>query len=180
MTFFRSLRNSSLKKTAKVINQTETESEDDGQTAVVESTGTDLIVLESKRLIQEAMERGIDPQTFITSRVSLLKDFPLEKVKNKKDIQLYWLPYETVSVWSDLTTSPGFAATFKKEDFAREANRPERDHLPMTVILDNIRNPDNFGGVLRLAAAVGCMQVCKQTTLRLFYKDQGFGEIKGL
>merc|ERR1719295_2029488 len=86
----RSLRSSFLKKTAKVINSTETESEDDGQTVAVEGTGTDLIVLESKRLIQEAMERGIDPQTFITSRVSLLKDFPLEKVKNKKDIQLYW------------------------------------------------------------------------------------------
>ena len=148
-----------MKKTAKVVNQTETEPEHDCQTAAVDST--DLIVLESKRLIQEAMERGIDPQTFITSRVSLLKDFPLEKVKNKKDIQLYWLPYETVSGWSDLTTSPGFAATFKKDDFARQADRPGRDHLPMTVILDNIRNPDNFGGVLRLAAAVGCKQVSR-------------------
>jgi len=29
----------------------------------------------------------------------------------------------------------------------------------MTVILDNIRNPDNLGGVIRLAAAVGVSQV---------------------
>jgi len=118
-----------------------------------------IVVLESKRLIREAMERGIDPQIFVTSRINLLKEFPLEKIGNKQSVRLFWLPHQTISGWSDLTTSPGYMASFKKSDLVRFASRPGRRHLGMTVILDNIRNPDNLGGVIRLAAAVGASQV---------------------
>ena len=102
------MRNSFLRKTAKVHHQQDQEDEFADTTPKQDDSTDDLVVLESKRLITEAMERGIDPQTFVTSRISLLKDFPLENVGNKKDIQLYWLPYDTISGWSDLTTSPGF------------------------------------------------------------------------
>ena len=58
------------------------------------------------------MERGIDPQIFVTSRINLLKEFPLEKIGNKQSVRLFWLPHQTISGWSDLTTSPGYMGEF--------------------------------------------------------------------
>jgi len=169
----RGLRNTFLRKTVKVKPQTsdqDLEGNDDAEEneqmhmesrkGAKEKEGPDeVLVLETKILIKEAMERGIDPQTFVTSRIGLLEDFPLENVKNKDSIRLFWLPYQTISGWSDLTTSPGFMATFNKKDLEREARRPNRHHLGITVILDNVRTPDNLGGILRLAASIGAQQV---------------------
>jgi len=138
----------SERKRAPVANKDGDDNDDDG-----------LLVLEGKRLIIEAMNLGIDPQVLITSRISLLQNFPLENVRNKKSIQLFLVPYNTLSSWSDLTTSPGFAAAFRKQDIVNRARHAKNDNLPMTLILDNVRNPDNFGGILRVAAAAGCRQV---------------------
>ena len=67
-----------------------------------------LVILETKRLILDFMKAGIDPLIFLTSRISLLQSFPLERVKNKDTIKLINLPYKIISEWSDLTTAPGF------------------------------------------------------------------------
>ena len=40
-----------------------------------------------------------------------------------------------------------------------ENKRFSRDCLPVTVIFDQIRDPGNFGTLLRTAAAIGCKQV---------------------
>jgi len=132
------------------------------------------VVLEGKRMISEAMSLGINPQLFITSKISQLQNFPLEKVTNKDSIRLFLVPYNTISGWSDLTTSPGFMAAFSKRDIVNHArnwaaatettdsNYPmtsPKCSLPLTLILDNVRNPDNFGGILRVAVAAGCRQV---------------------
>ena len=82
-----------------------------------------IVVLESKRLIREAMERGIDPLIFVTSRINLLKEFPLEKIGNKQSVRLFWLPHQTISGWSDLTTSPGYMGEFKNLNYLSRTMR---------------------------------------------------------
>ena len=33
------------------------------------------------------------------------------------------------------------------------------DNLPLTIILENIRTPDNVGALTRIAAAAGCQKI---------------------
>lgn len=33
------------------------------------------------------------------------------------------------------------------------------ENIPLTVILENIRTPDNLGALTRIAAAVGCQRI---------------------
>jgi tRNA G18 (ribose-2'-O)-methylase SpoU len=40
-----------------------------------------------------------------------------------------------------------------------ENNQENQDSIPITVILDNVRTPDNVGALIRVAAAVGCKQI---------------------
>ena len=149
--YFRPLRRLFFRKTIKTI---QTPPEDAKESKPDEE---EFVILEGKRLISEAIHLGINPLVVATSRISLLQGLPLEKVTNKEKIKMFLVPYNTLSTWSDLTTSPGFMAAFKKSDITDVAhNRKNGSFLPITVVLDNVRNPDNFGGILRLAAASGC------------------------
>lgn len=114
-----------------------------------------LVILEGKRLILEALEAGLEPETFVFSRLSLLAEFPLEKLQ---DCQIIQVPYRNISVWSELKTSPGFMASFHKRDI-EDVAKNNSDQLPIHLVVDNIRMPDNLGALIRVAAAVGCKQV---------------------
>ena len=56
-------------------------------------------------------------------------------------------------MWSDLKTPTGIMAAFPKSDVVNGVNASSP--LPMTLICDNIRTPDNMGATLRVAAAAG-------------------------
>lgn len=61
-----------------------------------------LIVLEGKRLIKDAIEAGYVPQMVFFSRVKDAGDLHLPD-----GVQLYKISYKSISLWSDVTTSPG-------------------------------------------------------------------------
>ena len=51
---------------------------------------------------------------------------------------------------------------FKKseiEELARRRSREDLSNLPITLILDNVRQPDNLGAILRVASAIGVRRV---------------------
>jgi hypothetical protein len=62
-----------------------------------------LIVLEGKRLIMDAMDAGYTPHMVFFSRVKDAADLNLPDV----GVELYKISYKSISLWSDLTTSPG-------------------------------------------------------------------------
>ena len=154
---FRLLRELFTKKTI-VLRQGQEECDEEPQEKEADE---ELIVLEGKRLINEALEIGLAPQIVVSSKIELLKEFPgLSKLPNKSSVELFLVPYQDISRWSDLSTSPGFMFSFKKKDIIEKSLEPRSTaSLPMTLILDRIRNPDNLGGILRVAAAAGCKRV---------------------
>ncbi|XP_063925086.1 rRNA methyltransferase 3, mitochondrial [Zophobas morio] len=114
----------------------------------------DLVLLEGKRLIKDALQSGCHLKYILFSRkdeVDYLRPF-----LPKAGALLYKMPYKEMQMWSDLTTTPGIMAIFKLpsvEDFT------PKHALPITVICDNIREPGNLGTILRICAAVGCERV---------------------
>ena len=116
---------------------------------------SDVQVLEGVRLIRDAIERGIEPSIMVFSRVKLLQELNLSP---KSETRLYHLPYTNIKLWTDLTTSPGIMAAIPKSSLEHIA---PSSPLPLTLVCDNIRGPDNLGAIIRLAAAVGVRKVSK-------------------
>lgn len=114
---------------------------------------SDVQVLEGVRLIRDAIERGIEPSIMVFSRVKLLQELNLSP---KSETRLYHLPYTNIKLWTDLTTSPGIMAAIPKSSLEHIA---PSSPLPLTLVCDNIRGPDNLGAIIRLAAAVGVRKI---------------------
>ena len=67
-----------------------------------EKSGT--IILEGRRLIQDALEAGVKLESLFFSRSESLDGLSLDPGQN---FHLYKVLYSHMSLWSDLTTSPG-------------------------------------------------------------------------
>ena len=119
---------------------------------------SDSIVLEGTRIIKDAIDHGFSPSVVVFSRLQLLHQLSLPKNTSSR---LYHIPYNNLKLWTDLTTSPGIMAAISKNDVTTKviAHSP----LPLTLICDNIRQPDNLGAVLRVAAAAGAQRVLLTT-----------------
>lgn len=65
----------------------------------------DLILLEGKRLIRDALESKCKLHSIIFSRKSLV-DY-LKPYLPRTGANIYKIPYKEIQMWSDLTTSPG-------------------------------------------------------------------------
>lgn len=65
------------------------------------------------------------------------------------------VPQQDLSFWSVLTTCPGVIGIFDKPALTM----PKKNSLPITVICDNIREPNNLGAVIRLSNALPATKV---------------------
>ncbi|XP_047363101.1 rRNA methyltransferase 3A, mitochondrial [Vespa velutina] len=110
------------------------------------------ILLEGYRLIKDGIEAGVKPEIILFSRLSDIMDLNLHK-----EVKLYKVPYKTLQLWSNLTTSPGIIGIFNIPDVERIESAPNA--LPLTIICDNIRDPGNLGSAIRIAAGVGCEKI---------------------
>ncbi|GJQ71587.1 hypothetical protein Trydic_g11290 [Trypoxylus dichotomus] len=113
------------------------------------------ILLEGKRLIQEALENNCRLEYLLFSRKSDIEQ--LKSFLPKSGATLYKMPYREIQLWSSLSTSPGIMGIFKKPD--SENVKPSSDSIPVTILCDNIREPGNLGSVLRTCVGAGCHKV---------------------
>lgn len=60
------------------------------------------MLLEGFRLIKDAVEAGTKPKAIFFNRISEILPLSLSK-----EVKLYKVPYRTIQLWSNLTTSPG-------------------------------------------------------------------------
>lgn len=135
-------------------------------------TKKDIVLLEGKRLIKEALINNCKLQYLIFSRSK-----EIEYIKSylpKSGSTIFKMPYREMQMWSDLTTCPGimgivsftlnhficckclFAGLFKTPDLTLYEGQ---NVIPLTIICDNIREPGNLGSIIRTCAAVGCDKV---------------------
>ncbi|RZF42917.1 hypothetical protein LSTR_LSTR003633 [Laodelphax striatellus] len=113
-----------------------------------------LIMLEGKRLIQDAISAGVIPVEIYFSRKKLVENLEMPPGV----VKLFQIPYKTIQTYSHLKTPPGIVAFCKLPK--QLANVQNKKHaLPVTVICDNIRDPGNLGGIIRTVAAVGCSEI---------------------
>ncbi|XP_012223397.1 rRNA methyltransferase 3, mitochondrial [Linepithema humile] len=108
-----------------------------------------LMLLEGFRLLEDALQAGVKPKVIFFSRLS-----DVLKLQLPQEVLLYKIPYRTIQLWSNLTTSPGIVGIFDIPDMSDK--QPAEDAIPLTIICDNIREPGNLGAIVRCAAAVGC------------------------
>ncbi|XP_024886871.1 rRNA methyltransferase 3, mitochondrial-like [Temnothorax curvispinosus] len=107
------------------------------------------MLLEGFRLIEDAIQAGIVPKVIFFNRLSDILPLSLPK-----EVKLYKIPYRTIQLWSNLTTSPGIIGIFEIPDM--DDKEPAKDAIPLTIVCDNVREPGNLGTIIRAAAAVGC------------------------
>ncbi|KAK6638022.1 hypothetical protein RUM44_008446 [Polyplax serrata] len=110
------------------------------------------IILEGKRLINDAISAGHQPMMLFFSRISDLQNLNLSK-----DVRLYRTTYKSLKIWSDVCTTQGVIGVFKVPEVTTE--KAGENSIPLTIICDNVREPGNLGSILRVVAGVGCEKV---------------------
>ncbi|KAK3858862.1 hypothetical protein Pcinc_034974 [Petrolisthes cinctipes] len=123
----------------------------------------ELFVAEGERIVKESLNAGAQPEAIFFTRLSQLvrltgseANFGVDELCTLNSLPLYRAPYKTLQMWSALTTSPGIVGVFKIP--TTPVSEPQT-RLPVSLVLDEIREPANLGGILRTAAAAGANNV---------------------
>ncbi|GAB0090373.1 rRNA methyltransferase 3, mitochondrial [Sergentomyia squamirostris] len=114
-----------------------------------------LMVLEGRRLIKDALKSNLTLRKLFFCRREDLKELA-DLLKNTEKSELYRTAYRDLTLWSQLSTSPGLLAVF---DRPNNLQCKTENCLPISVICDNIREPNNLGSVIRICAALPCREV---------------------
>ncbi|XP_022231174.2 rRNA methyltransferase 3, mitochondrial [Drosophila obscura] len=125
------------------------------------------IIIEGRRLIKEALQCGLKMSSLIFSQkdqLALLKE-EVAQAQQESRTKIYKVPHHDLKTWSSLVTPPGLLAVFDRptekglEKNLAEQQRLGTQPLPITVVCDNIREPNNLGSIIRTCAALPCSQV---------------------
>ncbi|XP_060851720.1 rRNA methyltransferase 3, mitochondrial [Rhopalosiphum padi] len=117
------------------------------------------ILLEGKRLIQDALNAGVKPKQIFFSQKRVLENLCLPEELRDLPVTntiFYKTPYKMIQLFSETETSQGIMGIF---EFPIIDHRARKQSFPITVICDNIREPGNLGAVLRTVTAVGASQI---------------------
>lgn len=116
--------------------------------------------LEGRRLIQEGLAAGLKLETLIFSKIEQVKPIKDEILRSKAKI--FKIANHNLKLWSQLTTTPGIIGIFYRPENLNdliEKQRAKDQIIPVSIVLDNIREPNNMGAIIRVAAAAGAEQV---------------------
>uniref|UniRef100_A0A182TFC3 tRNA/rRNA methyltransferase SpoU type domain-containing protein n=1 Tax=Anopheles melas TaxID=34690 RepID=A0A182TFC3_9DIPT len=119
-----------------------------------------MLVLEGRRLIMDGYQAGLRLEAIVTSDVKLLADLTFRA--KLKACPIFLVKRQTMMEWSSLTTSPGLIGIFGEPSNMSELvtrNGTGSKRLPVTVVCDNIREPNNLGSIVRSCAAVSVREV---------------------
>lgn len=132
-----------------------------------------LLLIEGSRLMNEAIEAGLQIKYLLFSKVENVEKN--RKVLNKGLVAeqhsrstIIRVPQGDLSFWSAQTTCPGIIAIFRKPSNMEDVWSKHRSTIdvdgvqtrtPVTIICDQIREPNNLGSLLRTCAAVACEKV---------------------
>lgn len=118
-----------------------------------------LIVLEGKRLINDAIEAKIKLKYIYFTLEEHLKDIHnLEQIMATDGTKLMKVLYRDMKIFSSLVTAPGIMAVSEKPDLTSLAI-DKSQQMPLTLICDNIRDPGNLGTIIRSSAAAGAQKI---------------------
>ncbi|KAK8788041.1 hypothetical protein V5799_022182 [Amblyomma americanum] len=114
------------------------------------------ILLEGKRLICDALKAGVKCESIYFSLPEHLEGLPLDTLREDQIKKVF---YKKMKIWSGLTTCPGIMGVFKKPSMDDIEIQRMGVTMPVSVILDNVRDPGNMGTLIRSAAAAGCSRL---------------------
>ncbi|XP_038122112.1 rRNA methyltransferase 3, mitochondrial isoform X2 [Culex quinquefasciatus] len=109
------------------------------------------MVLEGKRLIKDGIEAGLSTDIIVFNDVTKLDDLKIDK-----SVNLVQVERNVMQEWSSVTTCPGLIGIFRKPKDMNKIVIQNRSliPLPITVVCDNIREPNNLGSIIRSSAAI--------------------------
>ncbi|KFD66541.1 hypothetical protein M514_01538 [Trichuris suis] len=115
------------------------------------NTSRDEILLEGKRLIQEAISCGVEIRNLIFCDPKVLYNFPVSP-----NMDLLRISSHRMNAWSLLDTPPGIMAIAGKPSLKAISQAQTAETIPLIVVCDGIKDPSNMGSLIRSLALAGC------------------------
>lgn len=113
------------------------------------------IIVEGNKLIAEAVESHIKLNYLLFSHIDKIENVVEILGTSHKHVNFIKVPQQDLRFYSVLTTCPGLIGIFDKPKLVKSKANP----LPITIICDNLREPNNLGAVIRLANALPAVKV---------------------
>lgn len=128
---------------------------------LIKKDKAETVMLEGKRLINDAIENNLKITHIFFSRKDDLKDIiDLKRLIEQQTTKLVKVTYKEMKTYSTLKTPPGIMAIVKKpyQDDSKVSNQ-ESNNMPLILICDNVRDPGNMGTIIRTSAAAGIEKI---------------------